>query len=167
MEEMLALANMGLDLDKESFRMVMLPGRFSTPDESVASYWIMDASAKDEVMQQYFSVSSVAAVTQSHDRKNLRVAIQNASNNPHLGTQVATYLQAQGFPNVYVIEDWPDAQSQTQIIAQRGDLDSAHMLETVLGLGEVVPASTGDIQSDLTLRVGNDWTEKPRIQGSY
>lgn len=167
MEEMLALANMGMDLDKESFRMVMLPGRFSTPEESVASYWIVDSSAKDQVMQQYFNVSSVAAVTQNHDYKTLRIAVQNASSNPQMGTQVATYLQAQGFPDVYVIEDWPDTQSQTQIIAQRGDLDSAHMLETVLGLGEVVPASTGDIQSDLTLRVGDDWTEKPRIQGSY
>jgi LCP family protein required for cell wall assembly len=167
LEEMLALANMGLGLEKENFRMVMLPGRFSTPDESVASYWIFDAVAKDAVMQEYFDVSSVATVTQSHDRAELRIAVQNASDNPQLGSQVAAYLQAQGFPDVYVIEDWPEPDSQTKIIAQRGDLESARMLESVLGLGEVIPASTGDIQSDLTIRVGNDWTEKPRLQSSY
>lgn len=167
LEEMLALANMGLGLEKDNFRMVMLPGRFSTPDESVASYWIFDATAKDEVMQQYFDVTSVATVTQTHDRSSLRIAIQNASNNPQLGSQVAAYLQGQGFPDVYVIEDWPEPETQTKIIAQRGDLESAQMMESVLGLGEVVPASTGDIQSDLTIRVGNDWTEKPRIQSSY
>jgi LCP family protein required for cell wall assembly len=163
MEEMLALADMGLDLNKDSFRMVMLPGRFSTPAESVASYWIMDPAAKDQIMQEYFDVSSVASVIQHHDRKDLQVAVQNASGNPQLGSQVATFLQSQGFSNVYVIDDSGEAQAQTQIIAQRGDLESAKMVETVLGLGEVVPASTGDIQSDLTIRVGSDWAQKPRI----
>lgn len=167
MEEMLALADFGLDLDHESFRMVMLPGRFSTPDESVASYWIMDPEAKDQVMQEHFDVSSVAAITQNHDPKTLRVAVQNASNNPQLGSQVAAFLEAQGFPNVYVVEDWSTSQTQTQIIAQRGDLESARMMEKVLGLGEVVPASTGDLSSDLTIRVGSDWTQQPRIQSSY
>lgn len=167
MEEMLALANFGLNIDQESFRMVMLPGRFSTPDESVASYWILDPVAKDQVMQEHFDVSSVAAVTQHHDYKELRIAIQNASNNPQLGSQVAAYLEGQGFLTVYVIEDWPASQDQTQIIAQRGDLQGAEMLETVLGVGEIVPASTGDLQSDLTIRLGNDWTQQPRIQNSY
>lgn len=167
MEEMLALANFGLDLDQESFRMVMLPGRFSTPDESVASYWILDPAAKDQVMQEHFDVSSVAAITQQHDVKELRVAVQNASSNPQLGNQVAAYLEGQGFLNVYVVEDWPEAQSQTQIIAQRGDLQSAEMLENILGLGEIVSASTGDLQSDFTLRIGDDWTKQPRIQNSY
>ena len=37
LEEMLALVNFGLNVDQEQFRMVMLPGRFSTPDESIAS----------------------------------------------------------------------------------------------------------------------------------
>lgn len=166
-EEMLALADFGMDLNQENFRMVMLPGRFSTPTESVASYWILDASAKDEVMQQYFNVSSIAPVTQQHDRKALKVAVQNASSNPRLGSQVAAYLEAQGFSNVYVVEDWSEVQTQTQIIAQRGDLESARMLEMVLGLGDIVPASTGELSSDLTVRVGDDWLEKPRIQSSY
>jgi polyisoprenyl-teichoic acid--peptidoglycan teichoic acid transferase len=166
-EEMLALADFGMALNQENFRMVMLPGRFSTPSESLASYWIMDPPAKDEVMQQYFNVSSIAAVTQNHDHKALKVAIQNASSNPHLGSQVATYLEAQGFSNVYVVEDWSETQTETQIIAQRGDLESARMLEMVLGLGDIVPASTGELSSDLTIRVGDDWLAKPRIQSSY
>jgi polyisoprenyl-teichoic acid--peptidoglycan teichoic acid transferase len=167
MEEMLALANFGLDLDQENFRMVLLPGRFSTPDEAVASYWILDSSAKDQVMQEHFDVSSIASISQSNDPRDLRVAVQNASSNPQLGSQVAAFLQAQGFDNVYVVEDWIEAQPQTQIIAQRGDLDSAAMMETTLGLGQVVSASTGDLSSDLTIRVGNDWLEQPRIQNSY
>lgn len=166
-EEMLALADFGLDLEQKDFRMVMLPGRFSTADESLASYWLLDSAAKDQVMQEHFDVSSIASVTQQHDPKDLRVAVQNASGNPQLGSQVAAYLQGQGFNSVYVIEDSTETQIQTQIIAQRGDLQGAEMLGTVLGLGEVIPASTGDLGSDLTIRVGSDWTEQPRIQSSY
>jgi LCP family protein required for cell wall assembly len=167
MEEMLALADFGLNLKKENFQMVMLPGRFSTPAESAASYWIMDAAAKDQVLQEHFKVGSAAPVMQHHDRKLLQVAVQNASGNPQLSSQVAAFLHAQGFSNVYVIEDWSEIQSQTQIIAQRGDLESAKMMTSILGLGEVIPASTGDLQSDLTLRIGSDWLEKPRLQSSY
>jgi polyisoprenyl-teichoic acid--peptidoglycan teichoic acid transferase len=165
-EEMLAIADLGLDLNQESFQMVMLPGRFSTAAESVASYWILDPAAKDQVMQEHFGVSSLAAITQS-DPKDLRVAVQNASGDPSLGGRISTYLQDQGFANVYVIEDLPEAQSQTQIIAQNGDLEAAKLLETTLGLGQIIPASTGDLQSDVTIRIGNDWAAQPRIQNSY
>lgn len=162
-EEMFALANFGLGLQQENFRMVLLPGRFSTPEEYVASYWIVDPAAKDQVMQEYFDVSSIAAMSNQHSLSDLRIAIQNASSDPQIASQVAAYLQEQGFYNVYLVEDWPEPQSQTQIIAQRGDLHAANMLESLLGVGELVPASTGDLSSDLTIRVGDDWTENHQI----
>ncbi|HEY9660068.1 MAG TPA: LCP family protein, partial [Allocoleopsis sp.] len=59
-EEMASLAEFGLGLDRDNFRMVMLPGRFSRPDEFVASYWIMDTTGRDQVLQEYFDMSSVA-----------------------------------------------------------------------------------------------------------
>lgn len=163
MEEMLALAHFGLGLDQENFRMVLLPGRFSTPDEYVASYWLMDPAAKDQVMQEYFDVTSVAILSHQNSLDDLSIAVQNASADPYLGSQVVAYLQSQGFYNIYLVEDWPESQSETQIIAQRGDLRSAELLESVLGVGQVVPASTGDINSDLTIRVGDDWVSNHQI----
>jgi polyisoprenyl-teichoic acid--peptidoglycan teichoic acid transferase len=163
MEEMLALANFGLELEQDNFRMVLLPGRFSTPEEFVASYWLVDPAAKDEVMQEYFGVTSVAVLSHQNSVDDLSIAIQNASTDPYLGSQVVAYLQSQGFYNIYLVEDWPEPQSQTQIIAQRGDLRSAAMLESVLGVGQVIPASTGDINSDLTIRVGDDWANNHQI----
>ncbi len=162
-EEMLSLASFGLGLQKDNLRMVMLPGRFSTPDEFVASYWLMDETAKDQVMNEFFSVSSVAAVAHQNNFINTRIAIQNASSDPELGDRAAAYLQSQGFSNVYVVEDWPDRQSQTQIIVQRGDLQGAASLENMLGIGQVVSASTGDLQSDFTLRVGDDWNKRSKV----
>jgi LCP family protein required for cell wall assembly len=162
-QEMLALAGFGLGLKQDNFRMVMLPGRFSAPDEFVASYWLMDDSAKDQVMSEFFDLSSVAVSDQQSSFTNTRIAVQNASNDPELGGRVADYLLNQGFSNVYVIEDWPDHQPQTQIIVQRGDLQGASLLEGTLGIGQVVSASTGDLQSDFTLRVGDDWEQRSKI----
>jgi LCP family protein required for cell wall assembly len=162
-EEMLSLASFGLGLQKDNLRMVMLPGRFSTPDEFVASYWLMDETAKDQVMNEFFSISSIADVGQQSNFTNTRIAIQNASSDPELGGRAAAYLQSQGFSNVYVVEDWPDRQPQTQIIVQRGDLQGATLLENMLGIGQVVSASTGDLQSDFTLRIGDDWEMRSKV----
>ncbi|WP_348247845.1 LCP family protein [Leptolyngbya sp. GB1-A1] len=163
LEEMMALASTGLNLEQENLHMVMLPGRFSTPDEYAASYWLMDAAGRDQVMQEYFNVGAYTVTNPQTDRADLRIAIQNASSDSNLGSKVAAYLQSKGFNQVYVVEDWPDRLEQTQIIAQRGDLRSASDLETVMGTGQVVAASTGDLQSDLTIRVGDDWAKRSGI----
>jgi polyisoprenyl-teichoic acid--peptidoglycan teichoic acid transferase len=163
LEEMLALVSVGLGLDREDFHMVMLPGRFSTPDEYVASYWMMDEAGRDQVLASYFEMPMVGMMQDRQSLRQLRIAVQNASGEPDVAHRAAAYLQSQGFDNVYIIQDWADEQQKTQIIAQRGDLDSAQRLETTLGLGEVVAASTGDLESDITLRVGADWLD--RIDG--
>jgi polyisoprenyl-teichoic acid--peptidoglycan teichoic acid transferase len=159
LEEMLALANFGLNLERDDFRMVMLPGRFSSPSEYVASYWIMDREGRDQVMGDYFGMSSVASVDH-REVDQLRIAVQNASGEPNMARQVVNLLRDRGFNDVYLVQDWPAKEAQTQIIVQRGDLQGAASLETILGLGAVIPASTGDLDSDLTIRVGADWVDQ-------
>jgi hypothetical protein len=158
LDEMLALINFGLNVDQEQFRMVMLPGRFSTPNESIASYWIMNRTERDRIMRDFFQVGTATTLDDLPELpSSLRIAVQNATSNPTLGRDVVQYLREQGFKNVYTVRDWSDLQSQTQIIVQRGDLQGAQALETTLGLGQVVSASTGDLDSDLTIRIGADW----------
>ncbi len=159
-EEMVALANFGLGLQREDFRMVMLPGRFSTPEESVASYWILDPEGRDRIMQEYFQVEGI--FTTGQDLYGLRIAVQNTTENPAIARQVANYLRKQGFRHVYVIRPSDNPQDTTQIIVQRGDLQNASALQNLMGLGEVVPASTGALESDLTLRIGSDWIHRTR-----
>lgn len=158
LEEMLALANFGLNLERDDFRMVMLPGRFSSPSEYVASYWIMDREGRDQVMGDYFGMSSVASVNH-RDVNQLRIAVQNASGEPNMARQVVELLRDRGFNNVYMVQDWSGKEDQTQIIVQRGDLQGATTVETMLGIGTIIPASTGDLDSDLTIRVGADWVD--------
>ena len=162
-EEILALAGFGLQLERESFNMVMLPGRFSEPTEYRASYWIADTNNTDAVMQQFFDTEPDALLaTNDRPRRSisrLRIAVQNASREPFMGQAVVDHLRDEGFRNVYLVEDWPDFHHQTAIIAQRGDINGADFVEAVLGTGKVVAASTGDLDSDITIRVGDDWSE--------
>ncbi len=160
LEETLALANVALELEPDNLHMVMLPGRFSTPEEYVASYWLLDAAATQQVMNDFFQLKEVTLLASQDNQavSSLPIAIQNASGEADVASEVAAYLKQTGFRNVYLIPDWSSDLQRTQVIAQRGDLESAQVVASVLGLGRVVSDSTGDLESELTIRVGKDWT---------
>ncbi|MEG3847476.1 LCP family protein [Microcoleus sp. herbarium19] len=166
-EEILTIANFGLQLERDNFKMVMLPGRSSSDRGDLRSYWILDAAGRDRIMAQYFKESvpdfaqwRFANPSQSVSPANLKIAIQNASSNPKTAQNVASFLRKKGFSNVSAVKDWPDKQRQSQIIVQQGDLEAANQLQKVLGDGKIEASSTGEIDSDLTLRVGEDWVKR-------
>jgi len=161
-EEMLALVSAGRKLGEGNFKMVMLPGRFSSPDEFRASYWIMESAGRDRVMQQYFNIDPLSPLVDGDSSAALRISIQNASRNPNAASQLSQRLIALGFSNVFITSDWADKQTQTQVIAQRGDLQAAQVLQQQLGLGTVDADSTGDLESDITIRVGDDWGKQAK-----
>ncbi len=161
LEEMLALVGFGLKLDQDAFKMVLLPGRFSNQKEYLGSYWLIDSVGRDRVMREYFQQKpgwSSLDTSSSPDR--VRIAIQNATDDPQVSRRVAQYLAQKNFHNVYIVKDWSDRQRQTQIIVQQGDLQAADTLKKALGVGKVEASSTGELESDLTIRVGEDWREK-------
>jgi hypothetical protein len=148
--------------------MVMLPGRFSAMTEYNASYWLPDWQASAPIVQNFFQTDSVAMVADNHATyvSDLSIAVQNASGDDNVAREVARHLRNSGFDNVYVIADWPDTSRTTEVVAQRGDLESAAVIESVLGTGEVVSESTGDLDSDITIRVGQDWSNDAEILGN-
>ena len=167
-EEILTIANFGWQLERDNFKMVMLPGRSSSDQGDLRSYWILDVAARDRIMTKYFKQSppdfaqgrfrnpsqSVSSPT------NLKIAVQNASSNPKTAKKVAEFFTKKGFSNVSVVKDWPDKQRQSQIIVQQGDLEAANILQKALGDGKIEASSTGEIESDLTIRVGEDWVKR-------
>ncbi len=160
-EEMLALANFALELDSSDLHMVMLPGRFSGSTEYLASYWLPNWEASAAIIQDFFQAEAVGIYADNNAVyvSDLRIAVQNSAGENQVAAEVANYLRDRGFSNIYVIADWPDTQRTTEVIAQRGDLESAAVLESVLGVGRVMAESTGDLDSDLTIRVGQDWAD--------
>ncbi|WP_293127958.1 LCP family protein [Microcoleus sp. bin38.metabat.b11b12b14.051] len=165
-EEILTIANFGLQLERDNFKMVMLPGRSSSNQGDLRSYWILDAAARDRIMAQYFKQGAAdfsqgrTNPSQPVSRSSLKIAVQNASSKPTTAKTVASFLRNKGFSNVSVAKDWPDKQRQSQIIVQQGDLEAANLLQKALGDGKIEASSTGEIESDLTLRVGEDWVKR-------
>ncbi|MEG4532704.1 LCP family protein [Microcoleus sp. D2_18a_D3] len=166
-EEILTLANFGLQLERENFKMVMLPGSSSSEQADLRSYWIVDAIGRDRIMTQYlnlgvpdFEQGRIRNPSDSLLPKNLKIAVQNASSKPTTAKTVAEFLRKKGFFNVSVVQDAPQKQRQSQIIVQQGDLEAANLLRKELGGGKIEASSTGEINSDLTLRVGEDWVKR-------
>ncbi|MGB3201022.1 MAG: LCP family protein [Nodosilinea sp.] len=163
LEEMLAIANFGLEIESDQLQMVMLPGRFSTPAEFTASYWLPNWDTSATVMQRFFQAEEVGLYADnSQDRytTDLAIAVQNASGQPEQAASVARYLRENGFSNVYLIDDWSGTVARTEVVAQQGDIENARTVESLLGVGRALSESTGDLGSDLTIRVGQDWTER-------
>lgn len=162
LDELLAVANFGRDLQPKELRMVMLPGRFSTPKEYQYSYWIMSPKGRDRIMEDYFNQPPLKSLTDTPETdnqesfNNLHIAIQNASSSSDLAQRFMAYLNKKQFNHVYLIQDSLEPLSQTQIVVQKGDQNSAEELQKILGFGNVEMSSTGDIQSDITLRLGDD-----------
>jgi len=163
LEEMLSLVGFGLNLEKEDIKMVMLPGRFSNAEEfDGMSYWIMSRRDRDRVMQEYFNVESDRELDLDlRSFKRVRIAIQNTTDDPEVTQQALDYLRERNFRNVYVSpRQLTQPDRTTEIIVQQGNTTAAKMLQESLGLGRIEADSTGDLGSDLTLRIGTDWYSK-------
>jgi LCP family protein required for cell wall assembly len=158
-EEILALASYTSRIDRKSIQMLMTPGRFSNPGEfDNLSYWILDNQKLVKMMQQNFGVIKSANVDMDSSPESLRVSIQDTVPQPEGSKKAITALSKAGYGQVFpAVERWNRPLNKTQIVAQNGDRESAEKLRDALGVGEVVVESTGDIESDITVRVGKDW----------
>jgi len=143
--------------------LVMLPGRFSRPEEYPLSYWIEDTRATARILARYFDVSNVESNELSDaidNRQRLHVAVLNATGKEGEESKALHFLKKQGFENTYItyhdIDSVTVPLSETQIIAEQGNQEAAKAVRNALGLGQVQVISTGDLNSDVTVVVGND-----------
>lgn len=164
-EELLGLVGFGLQVDPDHFKMVMLPGSYSSPWEYASSYWMIDGAGRDRILRDYFKVNWSKATWYQDtlprgiepQSETLKIAIQNATGLPNSSTELADYLEKMGFKDLYFVKDWSETHERTEIIVQKGNLQGAKAVQKALGLGKIEPNSTGDIDSDLTIRIGKDW----------
>ncbi|MDY6937029.1 MAG: LCP family protein [Cyanobacteriota bacterium] len=164
--EMMALVNFGLQLETDALKMVMLPGEFGDSYDYDTGYWTIDRQKRDRIVEGYFGQATGPREqpVRSRDRNasaaaiaSVRVAIQNTTNDSTAPDRLQEELEELGFEDIYVISDWPDTQRQTQIIVQKGNFNGAQFVLDRLGFGEIIAMSTGDLDSDLTIRIGEDW----------
>ncbi len=155
-EEMMALVNFALNLERNNLEMTILPGIFSRLSKDPDSYWL-DLTGKTKLLDDYAGVRIAGADAQGRSLTNLKITIQNAANKPELTPQVINYFQKNGFTKVKTLEDWADTQRETQILVQTGNREIGEEIQQLLGLGKVKVLATGDLESDITIQIGEDW----------
>lgn len=156
LEEMMALVNFSSNLERDNFQMTILPGIFSRLSLDPNSYWL-DLTGRVDLLNDYAGVGIAGMQRIVKPVTSLKIAVQNASKKPELTEKVIQILKQKGFTNVYAVQTSPDPQRETRIVAQKGDREAALELQKILGLGEVQVAAFGDLQSDITIRIGKDW----------
>lgn len=159
--ELIAIAGFAAQKNRSNIRMVMLPGDFNTPEEGELSYWLPNEDKISEVMAQHFETGSRYYTTNYEtDTRRLRVAVQSTEGDREIAQNIVEYLKENGYSRAYVSYNfYPQRLSETKIIAQQGDNYAAAQLRADLGVGEVIVESTGVINSDITIQVGNDWLD--------
>lgn len=155
LEEMMALVNFASKLEQNDFQMTILPGIFSNLSADPDSYWL-NLTGKGDLLSNYTGVN-IASLRQSNKPiTSLKIAIQNTDNRPQQTQKVIQVLKKQGFTKVYEIPNWADKRAKSEVIVQKGNIAAAQELQQILGINHIDISATGDIESDLTIRIGKD-----------
>jgi LCP family protein required for cell wall assembly len=160
-EELVALSGFASQTQRSNVQMLMLPGEFSGDGKHGTSYWLPHSRQIQELMAQHFDQGY--SRVEINDPAYLNVAIQDSTGNQEAVQSLVRYLREAGYRNVYVSNPWNEPLRVTRIIAQKGDNNSAASLRASLGLGEIRVESTGALESDLTIQLGQDWLEQQKI----
>lgn len=160
MDELVALANFGVQTDRSNMQMLMLPGRFSNAGEYKASYWLPDSDRITKMAAQHFDAPISESDPANFDPARLRIAISNSTGSDRAVRSLVKSLAGAGYRNVYVTKSWSEPLDTTHVVAQQGDTDSATAIRDLLNVGEVRVESTGNLGSDVTIQVGKDWLEQ-------
>lgn len=167
LDEMLALLRTALTSDHNKNKFLMLPGRFSTKQEYALSYWIGDRQATAQILSSYFNASSYTDTNHNAipiSVSQLSIAVANASKKPELTKLAVNFLKKKGVGNVYITDhetySSPEIAGKTQIISQRGNAEAAELVKSIVNVGEVQISATGDIYSDVTLVINDDFASK-------
>ena len=136
--------------------MLMLPGNFSSPEDYDRSYWLPSYAKIDSMVEKYFRLESVQTMEPASP-SDLRIVIQDSTGDDVAIQSLIDSLYDSGYRNVSVGYDLNELLPETRIVAQRGDRASASILKQFLRIGEVRVESTGHLDSDITIQLGEDW----------
>ncbi len=156
LEEMMALVNFTLKVEQDDFQMTMLPGIFSRLSADPDSYWL-NLTGQANLLSDYAGVNLASLKQSNKSLTSLRIAIQSTGDRPEQTQKAIEILKKQGFTKVYAIPNWLDERAKSEIIVQKGNNQAASELQKILSINHIDVSATGDIESDLTIRIGKDW----------
>jgi len=150
----MGMANFVRGVPKSNQLLTMMPGTFS-PNGN----WVV---APSDIRKMVAKLNGANFVESSKD--DIRISVENSSSTEGMGRKVAKLLGVHGYRNVSVQQanlDCPEGIKRTRIIAQKANPEDASLVRTDLGsIGDIVNASVGNIESSVTVVVGNDLAAK-------
>ncbi|MDJ0600245.1 MAG: LCP family protein [Crocosphaera sp.] len=158
-EELVALSGFASQTKRSNVQMLMLPGRFSGDGKQEVSYWLPNPYQIKNMVAEYFDHGQLSFDVEPSNSNNLKIAIQDSTEDPEAVQRMVNYLREAGYRRVFVSDQWPQTLQTTRIVAQNGDDLGAATLRADLGLGEVLVESTGNLASDITIVLGQDWQD--------
>ncbi|MEG4280080.1 LCP family protein [Microcoleus sp. MON1_C1] len=164
-EELVALAGFATQTDRAGVQMLMVPGKFSDSKDYKSSFWLPDQYGIETLVAEHFDFGQNTWQIENADSTFLKVAIQDATGDPSAVEAFVNNLTQAGYRNVQVYKAWPEPLEVTTLVAQQGDIKGAQAIRQFLGFGDVLVESTGSLQSDVTIRLGQDWLEKKDQSG--
>lgn len=163
-EELVALVGFASQTGRSNVQMLTVPGVFSEPGQYDASYWLPSPEKILAMMAQYFG-NGASATAVASSPSALRIVVQDSTKQMNAPQSMINALRKAGFANAVVDLPYTEPLRVTRIVAQQGDEKSAEAVRRALGLGEVRVESTGELSSDITIQLGQDWVQKQSGKG--
>ena len=159
-EELLALGGFSMQNGKSKMQMLMMPGDYNGDGRHGTSYWLPDSIGIQNMMARYFDHGIISL--EQPKAENMRVNIQDTSHFPDATARLVKRLNKAGYQNVHIDTNLKlkEDLDTSQFIAQKGNPEVAEGLSKILGFGEVKVDSSGNLYSDVTIKLGRDWIEK-------
>ncbi|TVQ10130.1 MAG: LytR family transcriptional regulator [Leptolyngbya sp. DLM2.Bin27] len=157
-EELVALVGYGAQINRSNVQMLMLPGNFSSYQDFALSYWLPNHSEIASLVDQYFGFGTQRAAAGSSPSR-VRIAIQDSTGSAVAVEALTRTLRDSGYANIYIDKTLNQPLPISRIVAQRGDGATAELVHRFLGMGEVRVESTGALNSDITIQLGEDWMD--------
>ncbi|MEM7761697.1 MAG: LytR C-terminal domain-containing protein [Cyanobacteria bacterium P01_A01_bin.40] len=162
-EEIVSWANFIKELEPDKIDVDLLPGY--TPGKALPQQNLADKSSSIKQKKKLLTFTDTA-ITSSHPFQYSPIAVQNTTDNHELGIQVVAYLRHRNFRDVYLVRHSPLKLSQTRIVANQSQIDTASYLKNILGFGNLHTKSDSS-NRELTLQVGEDALDLPINYRSY
>jgi LCP family protein required for cell wall assembly len=155
MDEMLRIARWARHLDvHQDMTMTVLPGDYSMIKG--VSYWTADPDALAPFLNAHFR-DGADGLTAEERQGRPKVVIWDATGRRPRLKELERELRDSGYV-VWGVDRRKRRALTTRVIVQRGDSVGGRELATKVGMNDVYTAAVGDLNSDFTLELGEDWT---------
>ncbi|MEB3196162.1 MAG: LCP family protein [Candidatus Sericytochromatia bacterium] len=154
--ELVQLATWGASLERSDVRMVMLPGTFSGAQYK-GSYWLANGTRARQLGHRLMGLEPAVDAKRA-TRRQRTVTVLNGTSRAGLAHTAARELREAGWSVRAVGDASLRTLSRTRVISQTGHSQLAGMVGKDLGVSpDRVNASVGDITTDFTVLVGEDY----------